>query len=68
MKMEYLYIKVRYNTFDRFEIETKPDVKGAGKIRRVIAWFFLSNGLAILFGTKGYTLSINGERKDGDDE
>ena len=60
MRLNYLYLKVRYNTYDKFELETKPEVKGAGKFRRVIAWFFLSTGLAILFGMNGYKLSING--------
>lgn len=64
MKMNYLYLKVRYNTYDRFELETKPEVKGAGKFRRMLAWFFLSTGMAILFGMKGYNLSINGVQKN----
>lgn len=65
MKMNYLYLKMRYNTYDKFELETKPDVKEAGRLRMAIAWFFLSTGMAILFGRYGYKLSINGVSEVG---
>lgn len=62
MKMIYAYFKVKYNTWDTFELESKQG-REAGKIRRVLAWFFISTGFAILFGAKGWNLSINGVRK-----
>lgn len=69
MKLNYICIKLLYdNTYDRFELESKPG-REAGKLRRYIAWPFITFALAILFGMDGYRLLVNGrimEKEEGE--
>lgn len=66
MKLNYLCITLLYDTYDRFDLESKPG-REAGKLRRYIAWPFITFALAILFGMDGYRLLVNGRiMEEGD--
>jgi hypothetical protein len=61
MKMTSISIAMKYDSYDHFELKSKPGKK-AGKLRRYIAWPFFSLGLAILFGMNSYDLTVNGRQ------
>lgn len=59
--MTSISIVMKYDSYDRIELTSKPGKK-AGKFRRYIAWPFFSLGLAILFGMNAYDLTVNGRQ------